>query len=256
IPVKPIYIAPRNPVVLCHGLYGFDVRGPEKLPILQVHYWRGIREALEKIGAKKINILGHSMGGLDARYLITHIRSKNYSVESLTTVCTPHRGSPFMDWCRDYLSIGYRVDPDQLIRDFATLWKRPMDASPMDANSTSDAADILGSETEQDYLDRSVLLLRMVYRRLMAMLDTPAYACLTTDYCKRFFNPSTPNVPGVEYLSIGAYLDTSDVSDKINPLIIPHDIIHKAEGPNDGFVSLTSAQWGHYLGSVCADHFD
>ncbi|KAJ2371469.1 hypothetical protein GGI05_007814, partial [Coemansia sp. RSA 2603] len=24
IPVKPVYIAPRNPVVLCHGLYGFD----------------------------------------------------------------------------------------------------------------------------------------------------------------------------------------------------------------------------------------
>ncbi|KAJ2687572.1 hypothetical protein H4R19_006623, partial [Coemansia spiralis] len=42
----------------------------------------------------------------------------------------------------------------------------------------------------------------------------------------------------------------------VNPLIIPHDIIHRAEGPNDGFVSLTSAQWGHYLGSVCADHFD
>ncbi|KAJ2307039.1 hypothetical protein IWW55_001168 [Coemansia sp. RSA 2706] len=26
--------------------------------------------------------------------------------------------------------------------------------------------------------------------------------------------------------------------------------------PNNGFVSLSSAQWGHYLGSVCADHFD
>ncbi|KAJ2840928.1 hypothetical protein GGI22_008129, partial [Coemansia erecta] len=128
IPVKPVYIAPRNPVVLCHGLYGFDVRGPEKLPLLQVHYWRGIREALEKVGTKvviakvsgtggvserarqldallssklpeeKVNIIGHSMGGLDARYLITHIEPKSYSVGSLTTVCTPHRGSPFMDW--------------------------------------------------------------------------------------------------------------------------------------------------------------
>ncbi|KAJ2842163.1 hypothetical protein J3B02_005660, partial [Coemansia erecta] len=26
IPLKPVYIAPRHPVVLCHGLYGFDVR--------------------------------------------------------------------------------------------------------------------------------------------------------------------------------------------------------------------------------------
>ncbi|KAJ2347519.1 hypothetical protein GGF43_004741, partial [Coemansia sp. RSA 2618] len=145
IPVKPIYIAPRNPVVLCHG--------PERLPMLQIHYWRGIREALESVGTKvviakvpgtggireraqqldsllasrleseKVNIVGHSMGGLDARYLITHIDPKRYSVASLTTVCTPHRGSPFMDWCRDYLSLGYRVDPEQLIRDFAMVWK-------------------------------------------------------------------------------------------------------------------------------------
>ncbi|KAJ1906624.1 hypothetical protein LPJ81_001251 [Coemansia sp. IMI 209127] len=349
IPVKPVYIAPRNPIVLCHGLYGFDVRGPEKLPLLQVHYWRGIREALEKVGTKvviakvsgtggvserarqldallssklpeeKVNIIGHSMGGLDARYLITHIDPKSYSVGSLTTVCTPHRGSPFMDWCRDYLSLGYRVDPDQLIRDFATLWKSPAgstgdvsDAAAMPESilkerisevinhavgQTTNADHVSGycvnidpsdtrlqhfaqfltdllqenasvgessqltklarkSEAEHDYLDRSILLLRMMYRRIMATVDTPAYACLTTDYCNRFFNPATPNVPGVDYLSIGAYMDTNDVSDKINPLIIPHDIIRKAEGPNDGFVSLTSAQWGHYLGSVCADHFD
>ncbi|KAJ2542766.1 hypothetical protein EV175_006030 [Coemansia sp. RSA 1933] len=358
IPVKPVYIAPRNPVVLCHGLYGFDVRGPEKLPLLQVHYWRGIREALEKIGTKvviakvpgtggvserarqldsllssklpneNVNIIGHSMGGLDARYLITHVEPKSYSVGSLTTVCTPHRGSPFMDWCRDYLSLGYLVDPDQLIRDFATLWKRPAGSSddiadapaampesilkerisevinhavgrgsvapigqvanvdqssgysvnidPSDTRlqhfaqfltdllqenaSVGESSQLTKlarkSEAEHDYLDRSILLLRMMYRRIMATVDTPAYACLTTDYCKRFFNPATPNVPGVDYLSIGAYMDPNDVSDKINPLIIPHDIIRRAEGPNDGFVSLTSAQWGHYLGSVCADHFD
>ncbi|KAJ2818817.1 hypothetical protein GGI24_004981 [Coemansia furcata] len=344
IPVKPVYIAPRNPMVLCHGLYGFDVRGPEKLPLLQVHYWRGIREALEGAGAKvviakvpgtggvrerahqldsllasrlpqeKVNIVGHSMGGLDARYLITHVNPKSYSVGTLTTVCTPHRGSPFMDWCRDYLSLGYRVDPDQLIRDFATLWRNgnsmgdmgaadavlpddvlrerigsiigqavagnaPMacgGVDPGDAQlkefarfltrllgenaSVGESSQLLRlaqkSAAEGDYLARSTSLLRMVYRRIMATVDTPAYACLTTDYCRRFFNPATPDMPSVEYLSIGAHMDPTDVTDKINPLIIPHDIIYRKEGPNDGFVSLGSAQWGHYLGSVCADHFD
>lgn len=349
IPVKPVYIAPRNPMVFCHGLYGFDVRGPEKVPLLQVHYWRGVREALEAVGAKvviakvpgtggvrerahqlnalledrlapqqdKANIIGHSMGGLDARYLITHVNPKKYSVGSLTTVCTPHRGSPFMDWCRDYLSLGYRVDPEQLIKDFAKIWKQQPNLAGQSGvggggdsatsglsdevlrrriesiinqavatdTSTVDRADtrlqefaqfltrILGenasvgessqlahltkkSVAEGDYLDRSMALLRMVYRRIMATLDTPAYACLTTDYCNQFFNPSTPDAPGVEYLSIGAHMDPHAASDKVNPLIIPHDIIYKAEGPNDGFVSLTSAQWGHYLGSVCADHFD
>ncbi|KAJ2750330.1 hypothetical protein IWQ56_007057, partial [Coemansia nantahalensis] len=290
-------------------LYGFDVKGPERLPMLQVHYWRGIREALESIGAKvvtarvpgtggvrerahqldtlldsrlasaTVNIVGHSMGGLDARYLITHIVPKTYSVASLTTVCTPHRGSPFMDWCRDYLGLGYRVDPDQLIRDFSTIWRpaaaagNPMGDTPGAANTaavpgvpeailreridgiicraiggsdsgvaggpvsahpsigdidptsvrlqefahfltrllgenasageTSQLASLArGSTAKDDHLGRSMALLRMVYRRIMATLDTPAYACLTTDYCQRFFNPSTPNVAGVDYLSI------------------------------------------------------
>ncbi|KAJ1899706.1 hypothetical protein LPJ66_001939 [Kickxella alabastrina] len=353
--VKPIYIAPRNPVVLC----------PEKLPLLQVHYWRGIREALEKIGARvviakvpgtggvherahqldtllasqvastKVNILGHSMGGLDARYLIAHIKPKRYSVGSLTSVCTPHRGSPFMDWCRDYLSLGYRVDPDQLIRDFATVWRPHGRGNPMGdgagaaaagaAGAAGDMPDVVLRErigviigramghgsgsgsgsgggdsaavdpqddrlrefahfltkllgenasvgessqllrmsqkaatggSDRDYLDRSMVLLRMVYRRIMATLDTPAYACLTTDYCTRFFNPATPNAPGVQYLSVGAVMDSHDLSDRLNPLIIPHDIIEQREGANDGFVSLRSARWGEYLGCVRADHFD
>ena len=31
--------APRHPIVLCHGLYGFDVMGPAAYPKLQIHYW-------------------------------------------------------------------------------------------------------------------------------------------------------------------------------------------------------------------------
>jgi triacylglycerol lipase len=54
-----------------------------------------------KIKAKGqcINLLAHSMGGLDGRYLITHLRPTEYTPLSLMTVSTPHRGSPFMDWC-------------------------------------------------------------------------------------------------------------------------------------------------------------
>jgi triacylglycerol lipase len=37
------------------------------------------------------------MGGLDARYLITHLGMAS-RVVSLTTLGTPHRGSPFADW--------------------------------------------------------------------------------------------------------------------------------------------------------------
>lgn len=109
------------------GLYGFDVIGPASF---QRQYWSEVLEILrdrikadvivtsvpatgsiqdrakvldEKLRGlakgKEVNFFGHSMGGLDCRHLITHIRPKEYTPLSLTTIATPHRGSPFMDWC-------------------------------------------------------------------------------------------------------------------------------------------------------------
>ena len=47
-----------------------------------------------------VNFMAHSMGGLDCRHLITHLKPADYAPLSLTTIATPHRGSPFMDWCQ------------------------------------------------------------------------------------------------------------------------------------------------------------
>ena len=44
-----------------------------------------------------VNLVAHSMGGLDARYLITHLNMAE-QVRSLTTVSTPHRGTYLVDW--------------------------------------------------------------------------------------------------------------------------------------------------------------
>jgi triacylglycerol lipase len=52
-----------------------------------------------RVRGRGINFLAHSMGGLDCRHLISHISPKEYVPLSLTTIGTPHRGSPFMDWC-------------------------------------------------------------------------------------------------------------------------------------------------------------
>lgn len=54
MPVTPHYVPPRAPIVLCHGLYGFDKLGPDALPLLQVQYWGGIENELAKLGAKVI----------------------------------------------------------------------------------------------------------------------------------------------------------------------------------------------------------
>lgn len=46
----------------------------------------------------KVNLIAHSMGGLDSRFLISRIPNKNFEVVSLTTVSTPHRGSEMADF--------------------------------------------------------------------------------------------------------------------------------------------------------------
>ena len=53
----------------------------------------------DRIPGRSINFVAHSMGGLDCRHLISHIKPTQYAPLSLTTISTPHQGSPFMDWC-------------------------------------------------------------------------------------------------------------------------------------------------------------
>ncbi len=115
----------RAPIVLVHGLLGFDQLriGPWKVK----RYFPGITEGLRAAGyrvsaprlsltrgvaeraaelrrhiretfpGERVHVIGHSMGGLDARYMISKLGMEN-QVCALTTVGTPHRGSPFADW--------------------------------------------------------------------------------------------------------------------------------------------------------------
>ncbi|KAF8913039.1 Alpha/Beta hydrolase protein [Gymnopilus junonius] len=126
--LKKKYLSPHNPVVFCHGLLGFDsvTIGPSIAP-LQVAHWRGIKEVLEENGTevlitrvpatsspkdrakvleekissvypgRSVHLIGHSMGGLDCRYLTTHLTHRKFKVLSVTTIATPHRGSSFAD---------------------------------------------------------------------------------------------------------------------------------------------------------------
>ena len=45
----------------------------------------------------KVLIFAHSMGGLDARYMIAKLGMAD-RVAALLTISTPHRGSPYADW--------------------------------------------------------------------------------------------------------------------------------------------------------------
>lgn len=59
-----------------------------------------LKENLEKIirqtDCERVNVLAHSKGGLEVRYLISSLGMSD-QIASLTTVCTPHHGSKTMD---------------------------------------------------------------------------------------------------------------------------------------------------------------
>ena len=140
-PPRPPNIRPMFPVVLHHGLFGTgDVRvGP-----VTISYFRGIDRAIAGRGhplivtkvhpsssvanramqlkanvlrslsatgrtGQKVILIGHSMGGLDARYAVAKLGLAEH-VAAVVTVTTPHRGSPFADWAvrnvMDRLGVG------------------------------------------------------------------------------------------------------------------------------------------------------
>lgn len=55
-----------------------------------------VLEIVNQTGCEKVNIIAHSKGGLDARYMISKLEMGGY-VASLTTLGTPHRGTRIID---------------------------------------------------------------------------------------------------------------------------------------------------------------
>ena len=78
-----------------------------------------VQDILAKSGVDKVNIIAHSKGGLDSRYMIEKLDMEN-SVASLTTICSPHKGSKLatklcalpkwlLKFVAFWINFGYRV---------------------------------------------------------------------------------------------------------------------------------------------------
>lgn len=215
---------PPLPVVLVHGLFGFDRIG---VPGARFDYFRGIAKHLESLGCQahavrlpaaasvperarelvaaiealphpRIDLIAHSLGGLDARYALTHLGLAP-RVRSLVTVGTPHRGTPLAD----------------------LALKGPLDWA----------------------------------RRIVSALGVPLQALewLGTDALAAF-NAQVLDVPGVRYACVvgGMHRD-----DSIVPLaLVPaHAYLRRVAGLNDGLVPIASQYWGETLAEIEADHF-
>ena len=63
-----------------------------------------IKDILTETDSEKVHLISHSMGGLDARHMIVDHATMTSAVHSLTTIGTPHWGSPVADYL---LEIGF-----------------------------------------------------------------------------------------------------------------------------------------------------
>lgn len=77
---------------------GYDAHFPATSPIATSERRAGqlaeqVDAILEASRARRVNVIAHSQGGLDARYLISTLGYHD-RVATLTTVATPHRGIP------------------------------------------------------------------------------------------------------------------------------------------------------------------
>ena len=69
---------------------------------------------------------------------------------------------------------------------------------------------------------------------------------LTTSFCTDF-NEKIVNSPGIYYQSYAGFMKHS-YSDMF--LFIPHFVVKRIDGDNDGLVSVSSARWGDYRGTI------
>lgn len=60
-----------------------------------------------------VTIIAHSLGGLDARHMITHL-GMGHRIDALITISTPHRGSPYADWV--FETLGERLRANNALR--------------------------------------------------------------------------------------------------------------------------------------------
>ena len=84
-----------------------------------------ITEILAASGAAKLNIIAHSRGGLETRYVISALSMEN-SIASVTTISTPHHGVKIMNIALLFPAWLYKA-----VSFFVNLWHRILgDRSP------------------------------------------------------------------------------------------------------------------------------
>jgi triacylglycerol lipase len=224
--------------------------------------WERIQEVREMTGARKVNLICHSLGGLDCRYLASPgglrwdldvaqdaIAS---SVASITTIGTAHRGTRIADIVLDLLPDGDRA---QALNDFATLVGDWFTEGAIDENVDLRAAIMALSTTEAPAFNQEIIDADGVYYQSWAGYSRPfglspeGHDDLLGELCR-----TSAGEAGLEGFVHHDFMAL--------PLIPLSDIVGRdgadpdAITPNDGLATVASAKWGEFRGCVPADHME
>lgn len=189
-----------------------------------------VDEVRECSCADKVNIIGHSQGGLDARMLIGPLNRID-AVASITTVATPH--------------LGFQLADD-------VLANRGLGPSFLDALVVLASSLAHGPAAEEADL-RATLMSMSVERR-------SAYNSMY---------PDPPSVPVFSFAGFTGLLSNGSPvcaqgerpspsgGDIVEPALLPmFGILGGPRTSNDGLLPTDSCVWGRFMGCIAADHFD
>lgn len=176
-----------------------------------------------------VHLIAHSMGGLDSRYMLSKLQPlKMCRIASLTTLSTPHRGSSYIDWL---MELGHLQ------------------------HLTHDAVkDKLCNSVEQNK-DWFAALESFLLSLPVLASDIRAFRQLSKAYASiNFSQESLPDNSKVKYFSYGSSVPSAKNASFGQKL--SWRIIRDREGENDGLVSVKSAKWDEYCGTLQCNHDD
>lgn len=258
---------PPYPIILMHGMGGFDqLQAP-----IDLTYFYGVIDDLNAHGENlvfattappfdtsedraaalvpqiqailkqthkaKVNLVGHSQGGMDARVLASPKGlAMGDVIASVTTVATPHQGSLVADLVLGLLQ----------------------DVPPATVQQVTSAFLSLLQKTAYDVQTDPQLQAQLVE--------------LSQKYMTTTFNPKYVDAPGIPYSSYGGrtnledglpdcatdvvYADDPTKLDAAQPEVSATAVFLQGTNGtvNDGLVTVASARWGTFLQCVPADH--
>jgi triacylglycerol lipase len=233
-------------IILAHGILGFRER-------FGIEYFNGVAEHLQKLPAnvfvpevsptggikqrgeelrsqiiaafndgkldrtEKAHIIGHSMGGLDSRYVLSPANKKTREedvaaeIASLTSIASPHRGSPIAD----LLAL-------ETIEELGVL------------------NHLQGIIKGRSVLEKGVEEILNHFGISLKGLED-----LTTESMQKF-NQLYPDHPGIRYFSVAGTGRPGTHPTALVLLPFYKYIQFHTGQPSDGLVPLPSAQWGDF----------